>query len=53
MLRVDPELHKLLAVRAMQEGDSLNTHAARLLKKGRGMTLTVLTLVKQPFKGKL
>jgi predicted HicB family RNase H-like nuclease len=33
LLRVDPELHKLLAVRAMQEGDSLNSYAARLLKK--------------------
>jgi len=33
VLRVTPELHKLLAVRAMQEGDSLNAYAARLLKK--------------------
>ena len=33
VLRVDPELHRLLAVRAMQAGDSLNSYAARLLKK--------------------
>jgi len=33
VLRVDPELHKLLAVRAMQQGDSLNSYAARHLKK--------------------
>lgn len=33
VLRVGSELHRLLAVRAMQEGDSLNNYCARLLKK--------------------
>lgn len=33
LLRVGSELHRLLAVRAMQEGDSLNNYCARLLKK--------------------
>ncbi|MDD5260490.1 MAG: toxin-antitoxin system HicB family antitoxin [Methylacidiphilales bacterium] len=33
VLRVGSELHHLLAIRAMQEGDSLNNYCARLLKK--------------------
>lgn len=33
VLRVGSELHRLLAVRAMQEGDSLNNYCARVLKK--------------------
>ena len=32
VLRVDPVLHKLLALRALQEGDSLNAYAEKLLK---------------------
>ena len=33
VLRVDPALHKLLALRALQEGHSLNTYAAKILKQ--------------------
>jgi len=33
VLRVGSELHRLLAVRALQKGDSLNNYCARLLKK--------------------
>ncbi|MDQ2868778.1 MAG: type II toxin-antitoxin system HicB family antitoxin [Verrucomicrobiota bacterium] len=33
VLRVGAELHRLLAVRALQAGDSLNNYCARLLKK--------------------
>ncbi len=33
ILRLDSELHRLLAVRALQQGDSLNNYCARLLKK--------------------
>jgi predicted HicB family RNase H-like nuclease len=33
VLRVDPALHQLLATRALQQGDSLNSYAAKLLKK--------------------
>jgi predicted HicB family RNase H-like nuclease len=33
VLRVDPALHKLLALRALQEGDSLNAYAAKILKQ--------------------
>jgi len=33
VLRITPELHRLLAVRALQEGDSLNNYCARALKK--------------------
>ena len=33
VLRVDPTLHKLLALRALQEGDSLNAYAEKLLKR--------------------
>lgn len=32
VLRISPELHRLLAVRAMQEGDSLNNFCAKLLR---------------------
>ena len=32
ILRIGSELHRLLAVRAMQEGDSLNTYCVKLLK---------------------
>ena len=32
ILRIGSELHRLLAVRAMQEGDSLNNYCAKLLK---------------------
>ena len=32
VLRIDSELHRLLAIRAMQEGDSLNKYCAKLLK---------------------
>jgi predicted HicB family RNase H-like nuclease len=33
VLRVGSGLHQLLAVRALQKGDSLNTYCAKLLKK--------------------
>lgn len=33
VLRADPELHRLLAVRAMQEGESLNAYAVKQLRK--------------------
>lgn len=33
VLRVDEELHKALAIKAMQSGDSLNTFCARQLQK--------------------
>ena len=33
VLRVGSELHRLLAVRALQKGDSLNNYCAKLLKK--------------------
>lgn len=32
VLRIGSELHQLLAIRAMQEGDSLNNYCAKLLK---------------------
>ena len=32
ILRVDPKLHRLLAIRALQEGDSLNAYVARRLE---------------------
>ena len=34
VLRIGSELHQLLAVRALQEGDSLNNYCARMLGKG-------------------
>ncbi len=33
VLRVGSELHRLLTVRALQEGDSLNNYCAQLLKR--------------------
>lgn len=33
VLRVSPELHEQLAVRAMIEGDSLNTYCRKILEK--------------------
>lgn len=33
VLRIGSELHRLLAIRAMQEGDSLNNYCAKLLQK--------------------
>jgi predicted HicB family RNase H-like nuclease len=33
VMRIDPVLHKLLALRALQEGASLNAYAAKLLQR--------------------
>lgn len=33
VLRISSELHQLLAVRALQEGDSLNNYCARMLSR--------------------
>ena len=33
VLRVDKELHQSLAIRAMQEGESLNSYCQKILKK--------------------
>ncbi len=33
VLRVDRELHQSLAIRAMQEGESLNSYCQKILKK--------------------
>jgi len=33
VLRVEKELHQMLAIRAMREGESLNSYCQRILKK--------------------
>jgi predicted HicB family RNase H-like nuclease len=33
VLRIEPELHKMLSLRALQTGDSLNNYCAKLLKE--------------------
>jgi predicted HicB family RNase H-like nuclease len=33
VLRVDKELHQMLAIRAIQQGESLNSYCRKILKK--------------------